>query len=160
MRRKLTNTQIEAACRALLERNRRVRVRDVARYLREQHRASGRTERIAAILRDTQKWFEAPPAPADAISVSVSELLKRVQVAEERADRADERERKHQDFWANRYAEKVEELQHKYAAIERSASGVSAEQYLRVCQANAELTRRLAEYEAAGGIPLNASETG
>ena len=48
--RKLTPDQIEAACRDLLSRRRRVTVRAVMAELRNRHDATGRTERIREIL--------------------------------------------------------------------------------------------------------------
>jgi len=161
MKRGLTTDDIAGACQELLQRQRRVRVLDVTHHLLQTHGTKGKTERIAAILKE-QKAAAALPSPSEAMVASgVAALLERVRIAEERAEqaelrahRAEELERRHQDFWATRYAERVEELERRYAELARPTSGVSADQYLKVCQLNAELTRRLElyEWERAQGV--------
>jgi hypothetical protein len=81
--------------------------------------------------------------PAENVDVMV--LRRELAEAERRAARAEELERRHQDFWAARYQEKVEELQGAMSL--RNPPGVSSEQYLRLYQRAAELARRLSRYE-------------
>lgn len=154
MKENLTRARIVGVCRELLHRQRRVGVRDVMRHLQMQYGIKGRTQRVAAILKEEE--HAALPSPALSVpEANVAALLERVRIAEERAAqaelravRAEELERKHQDFWAARYAQRAEELEHRYAELaRRPTSGVSSDQYLKVCQLNAELTRRLELYE-------------
>lgn len=153
MKRRLASDLIAGACRELLQRQRRVGVRDVTGHLFEQYGIKGKTERIAAILKE-QEAAALPSPSGSKAAPEVEALLERARSAEERAGqaelralRAEELERNHQDFWAARYAERVEELERRYAELARPTSGVSADQYLKVCQMNAELTRRLELYE-------------
>ena len=150
MHQRLTTEQIEAVCGELLRSQRWVGVRDVARLLRQRHGASGRTERIAAVLRrEVQRCALPSPTTAMAEASDVTALREKLQLAENRAERAEEMERRHQDFWAARYADKVQELEQRYAAQPHPPPGVTADQYLKVCQLNSELAQRLAEYEPA-----------
>lgn len=154
MKHRLTKDQIADVCRCLLHQQRRVGVRDVMRQLHQQYGVKGRTERITAILKEEAgSALPFPLVPTEASDVAA--LSERVRVAEERAAqaelravRAEELERNHQDFWANRYAERVAQMERHYAELAgRPSTGVSADQYLKVCQLNAELTRRLELYQ-------------
>jgi hypothetical protein len=123
-------------------------VRDVMRHLQQVHGTSGKTERVSRVLRASLLKHAHPPVQLPSPPPDVTELLARLRAAEARAERAEELERSHQDFWARRYDQQLEELERQKAALKRApSSGVSAEKYLRVCQRAAELARRLAEYE-------------
>ena len=143
MHRKLTREEVEAVCRRLLSERRRVTVRSVMAELRRCYRAAGRTERVSMILRQLAE--SAGPTPPE--GTELASLREQLRVAEERAARAEELERQHQDFWANRYAEKVTELERRYAEALNTKQAIRSEQYLRIHQRAAELAQRLARYE-------------
>lgn len=144
MNRKLTAEQIEAACRDLLSRRRRVTVRAVMAELHRRHGFAGRTERVGQILRPLQA---APISARDAKSADIATLRERLENAEARAARSEEVERRHQEYWAKRYAEKADELERKYAPALQARPTITADQYLRLQQRIADLTRRLSRYE-------------
>jgi hypothetical protein len=142
----LSNSQIEGVCIELLTVSREVSVRDVERELKRRYAASGRRERVADILRRAKA--EAP-APAAATKPAVESAGPEI-IAEAlaRAARAEELERRHQDFWAERYAQKCEELEMRYRRIFEDLKREHSERYLRVHQRVMELQVRLARYEA------------
>jgi hypothetical protein len=115
--------------------------------LRSQFGGCGRTERICRILKRLESQRQRPDASLAAGSRELETLRERVRAAEARAALSEERERQHQDLWANRYAEKIAELERQQSRATSRAAGVSHEQYLRVYQRAAELARRLAKYE-------------
>jgi hypothetical protein len=118
--------------------------------LHDRYGVKGRTERVAAVLRVEERSAlpsSAEPSELEALRERVRKAEERAAQAEKRAARAEEMERSHQDFWAARYAEKAEELERRFARLSAPASSVPADQYLKVCQLNAELTRRLELYE-------------
>jgi hypothetical protein len=145
---RLTAPQIETSCRQLLINQRRVGVRDVMEDLRNRHGLCGRTARVAGILRRVEQDLNQPKIPAGNGSAEIALLRQQLRAAEHRAQRAEELERSHQDFWAKRYAEKVDELERRNAAAPSRAGVITSEQYLRIHQRAAELARRLAKYEA------------
>lgn len=155
MNRKLTPEQIEATCRALLSSRRRVTIRTVMAQLRERHGATGRTERVSAILRRIEGRRDFDPSH-DPPSADTAALLERLLAAEARAARSEELERRHQDFWAQRYAEKVDELERRYTAAVQVRPAITTDQYLRLQRRAAELAGRLAQYES---VETEASET-
>lgn len=144
--RKLSPAQIEATCRHLLNQRGRVTVRAVMAELRRRHGACGRTERVSEIMgqlqidRGSQAGSDQP--------TDTAALLERLRAAEARAERSEEIERRHQDFWAKRYADKADELERRYRAALDSRPSITINQYLRLQQRIAELSRRLAQYEA------------
>src|ERR1700722_8437678 len=104
----LSSAQIEGVCVELLSVSLEVSVRDVERELKRRYGASGRRERVAAILRRAKVEAPTPGATTNpAVESAGAELIAE---AFARAARAEELERRHQDFWAERYAEKCEEL--------------------------------------------------
>jgi hypothetical protein len=145
----ITLAQIEEACGALLRTRRKVGVRDVTQHLQGLHGFKGRTERVAIVLKRLQaEQIALPSSPVEQSNRDVlAQLLRQLREAEGRAMRAEELERRHQDFWADRYAEKLQELERRFEARARDAPAVTAEQYLRISQRVAELERRLAQYE-------------
>jgi hypothetical protein len=151
MRQRVTTLQIQEVCRELLRGQRRVGVRDVMRLLDARFGARGRTERIVAILKTEEAQCVLPSSSGSSMGSDGDALREQVRAAEQRALRAEELERTHQDFWAARYAEKAHELERRYAELSRTAAGVPSEQYLKVCQLNAELRRRLERYELTFG---------
>lgn len=145
MNHKLTSEQIEAACRDLLSARRHVTVRAVMAELHRHHGAAGRTERVSQILRRLQTApFESTRDPQLA---NIAALRERLEAAETRAARSEEMERRHQDYWAKRYAEKADELERKYAPALQPPAAITADQYLRLRQRVADLTRRLSRHE-------------
>src|SRR5690349_15458641 len=123
---RLTKEQIVGVCRELLRQRRRVGVRDVTEQLLRLYGRRGRTERVAAILREEERAALPSPSGSSAAKSDVEALREQVHIAEEqaaqakvRAARAEEMERRHQDFWAARYAERVEELERRYAELAR-----------------------------------------
>jgi hypothetical protein len=152
----LSTSQIEATCQRLLNRQRRVNVREVMRELRKEYGASGRTERVVKILRAEEQRTPAILGSVDA-SPSEESLREQLSIAEQRAARSEALERDHQDFWAARYEEKVSELTKRTAPP--SSGTVPSEQYLRLFQRATELARRLSKYEAVEPLlpPMGAS---
>lgn len=149
MHRKLTVKQIRDVCVELLEQDEAASIRDVRTRLKHLYDASGRTKRVAGILRSIRDQ-QRRQQPVDEMT-DLATLRRQLIEAEERAARAEEMERRHQDFWAARYQEKVEELEARMAA-QVAVSGVSPEQYLRLYQRAMELARRLAQYEEVGPL--------
>jgi hypothetical protein len=159
MRRILTTVEIETTCVDLLETTREVGVRTVMNELRKRYGGCGRTARVSGILRATAErlhkdWQRASRGNGgqrdrdlEDMQGLVASLRYELKLMTQRAIKAEARERAHQDFWANRYAERVAELERRQEELAKSRPGVTAEQYLRVYQRTAELWRRLAEYE-------------
>jgi len=143
--RRLTTEQIEIAARALLRGRRQVTVQALRHSLHERHGAGGRTERIARILKQLQNELALLP-PNEPGGEELEKLQQRVREAEARAERAEQLERSHQDFWARRYSEKADELERRHAAALKNRASISADQHLRLLQENAELRRRLLEH--------------
>ena len=149
---RLSNEQIERACRDLLGSQRRVGVRDVTRRLRAEFGSVGRTERVAELLSRLQEECAVPNSMP-----SSDELLKlraqlstaevRAEQAEARAALAEERELKHQSYWAGRYGARMDELELLHSAQLRAAGKLASERYLRLYQKAAQLAERLARYE-------------
>jgi hypothetical protein len=142
----LSTQQIELTLRELLQRSRRVTVRDAMQALRTRFGGCGRTERICRILKRLELQLEIPSAEKD-VQGELQQLRLRLSDAENRAALSEERERQHQDLWAARYAERLAELDQQQQRLNARSSGVPHDQYLRVYQRAAELARRLARYE-------------
>jgi len=148
MHRKLTSEQIRATCKEMLTRSRSVTVREVMARLRTEYGAGGRTERVSRILQSVLKEWQPEAAVVEDADTAV--LRRQLSDALTRAARAEELERRHQDFWAARYDERMAELERQVPPP--SASGVSSEQYLRLYRRAAELWNRLARYEEVGAL--------
>lgn len=142
MRQRLKPEQIEQVCRELLAKHRHVTVRSVTAELRRLYGAAGRAERVCEILRET-----AARCPVELASGSIADLLVRLERAEKRAALAEDRERRHQDLWAARLVEKVDEVERRYAKALRARAEITVEQYLDLQRKLAELRRRLSQYE-------------
>lgn len=135
---------IERAAVGLLANHRQVTLRMLTAELQRLHGASGRNARVGRILREITSR-----APADAAAAGrVMDLEKELQEALSRAERAEERERAHQDLWARRIIEKADELERRHQAALQRRPNVTVDQYLRLYQEHAAAIRRLAEYEA------------
>ena len=147
MYQKLPDAVIEATCRELLQVQRRVTVRRVSEELRRRHHASGRNARVARILREVTERVAVPTyeGTPDAEIVRLRSALQRAerQVAEAiaRAELSEERERAHQDLWALRFAERMDESERRLAAAVRRHEQERAEEQLRLRQRIAELER-------------------
>jgi hypothetical protein len=146
--RKITIQQIREVCEEMLQQTDAPSVRSVMAQLSLRHGACGRTERVAEVLRGLIKKRE--PRHQVSENSDLASLRQQLFEAEQRAARAEELERRHQDFWAARYQEKIEELQFRVAAP--NSTGVSSEQYLRLYRQATELARRLAQYEQMGSV--------
>jgi hypothetical protein len=145
---KLTSEQIRGTCQELLKKARSTTVREVMAQLRREYGACGRTERVKNILQDVLgEWRPEVPVVEDA---NITLLRQKLSDAEARAARAEELERRHQDFWAARYAERVAELENR--APPPAPTGVSTEKYVRLYRRAAELWDRLARYEEVGPL--------
>jgi hypothetical protein len=154
MRNGLSVPLIEEACRTLLSRRRRVGVRDVMAYLRDQYGIAGRTERVAKILSQIEAESAVTPSNLSTpVPIELTDLQRQLRVSEARALRAEDLERHHQDFWAARYDEKVQEIEKRYAALHAQNTALTSEQYLRARQLAVELARRLAKYEKVEALP-------
>lgn len=164
MYQKLSDTVIAETCRELLQVQRRVTVRRVSEELRRRHHASGKNARVARILREVSARTavaNGPRAP-DTEIVRLREALRQAQhqaaALIARAELSEERERTHQDLWADRFAARTEENERRMAAVIRRYERRSAEQQLRLHQRIAELERenaRLAQGRAGGEVPLS-----
>ncbi|MHB1826281.1 MAG: hypothetical protein ACYCV6_01135 [Steroidobacteraceae bacterium] len=157
MYQKLSDAVIEATCRELLQVQRRVTVRRVSEELRRRHHASGKNARVARILREVTERMAVPTyeGTPDAEIARLRTALQRAehQVAEAiaRAELSEERERTHQDLWARRFAERMDESERRVDAAIRRHERKSAEQQLRLYRRIAELERenaRLAQGRA------------
>ncbi|MGH7079189.1 MAG: hypothetical protein ACREFU_13990 [Acetobacteraceae bacterium] len=170
MRRGLSNLTIQTVCRELLAGSRKVTTRQLAEKLRQRHGHPGRQERIVRALREAMQ----EPLPSLALAPTgdlgdkdVAALRERLKAMERRAELAEERELRHQDLWANRYVEKIAEMEAAFerkhaeqqAALAKPRPVITAEEYLRLHQRIAELTRRLAEYEDAAAGEGRARDT-
>jgi uncharacterized protein YdiU (UPF0061 family) len=129
----LSEQQIEITLRELLRHSRRVTVREAMQALRERFGGCGRTERICRILKRLESQLQISAADVD-VHQELERLRALVHQAESRAELSEERERQHQDLWAARYAEKVEELERQQQRANSRSAGVPHEQYLRVHQ--------------------------
>lgn len=112
MNRKLSDQQIRSTYESLSHHGRAVSGRALRAALRAKFGAAGKTDRVFAICRSLRA--PAPPEPAD-----INALRRELQAAEEgraqaqqerdqalaRAVRSEERERAHQDRWANQIYE-------------------------------------------------------
>ena len=147
MNRRLSSEQIKRACRELLHERRHVSVRALMRELRQRHGAAGRTERVARLLKLVEDEVAAARPSVEEGAEGIEKLHEQLRDAQARATRAEEIERSHQDFWARRYAEKVDELEKRYAAALKARAPISPDQYLRLHQEMAQLRRRLAQCE-------------
>ena len=147
MYQKLSDAEIEQTCRALLQARRRVTVRQVSEELRRRYRASGKNARVARILRE-QSEHMAVPRYEDTPEAEIASLRAELQRAERqraaaiaRAELSEERERSHQDWWARRIAERMDENDRRLAAAIKRHERESAERQLRLHQRIAELER-------------------
>ena len=155
MYRRLTTEQIRNVCGEMLLQSDNASVRSVMAELHQRHGASGSTARVAEILRGLLKQRGPRPSLAESSELTslrqqLAEARQQVAAANQRAERAEEIERSHQDFWAARYQEKLGELQLRIAAP--NSAGVSSEQYLRLYRRAMELAGRLEKYEEVGPL--------
>lgn len=160
MHQKLSSGDIEATCGELLQTHRRVTVRMVTGELRRRHNACGKSARVARILRDLAERAAVPSyegsaeEEVDRLRRELAQASERAEKAESRALLSEERERAHQDHWARRYAEKVDELDRQRAALVRAHEQAIADAQMRLRQQvawlereNALLSRRLSDPE-------------
>lgn len=155
---RLSDEQIEKVCRDLLGAQRRVGVRDVMRRLRAKFGSVGRTERVAGLLSRLQAECAVPNSvPSSDEFLKLRDRLGAVEVRAERAEAraalAEEREIKHQNYWAGRYGARLDELEQLHSAQLRAAGKLASERYLRLYQKAAQLAERLARYEEV--VPLS-----
>ena len=157
---KLSDATIESICRELLQARRRVTLRQVTEELRRRYRACGKNARVARILREVAERMAVPSGAGapDTEIVRLREALRQAQhqaaASIARAELSEERERAHQDLWADRFAARSEENERRVAAaIQRHEREIS-EQQLRLHQRIAELERenvRLREQAGRAG---------
>ena len=144
---KLSDPQIEATCRELLLARRHVTLRQVSEELRRRYGACGKNARVAWILRETAErtavphYQGTPEAEIVRLQATLDEAERRIAAAIARAELSEERERSHQDLWAQRFAERMEENERRIAAAIRRHQRESAEEQLRLYQRIAELER-------------------
>lgn len=149
---RLSNEQIEKVCRDLLGSQRRVGVREVMQRLRAEFGSVGRTERVAAVLNRLQAECAVPNSmPSSDEFLKLRDQLSAAEVRAERAEAraalSEERELKHQSYWAGRYGAKLDELELLHSAQLRAVGKSASERYLRLYQKAAQLAERLARYE-------------
>ena len=120
---RLTEHRIRSTCRELMNGEARVSGRAVRRELRDRFGAVGKTARVFQIWRQEVQALEAEPASD--VATDRAQLQRRLLAAEAaaaetqaRAERAEFRERAHQDSWAMEIDGLREQLraQPKYAA--------------------------------------------
>ena len=154
MYQKLSDTVIARTCRELLQAHRRVTVRRVSEELRRRHRASGKNARVARILREQSvrmaipSYEGTPEAEIARLQAALRESERQRSEAIARAALSEERERSHQDLWADRFAERMQENERRLAEAIKRCEREAATQQLRLYQRIAELERenvRLAE---------------
>ena len=138
---------IESTCRELLQTQRRVTVRRVSEELRRKHHASGKNARVVRILREQSErmavptYEGTPDAEIARLRAALQHAEQQVAEAIARAELSEDRERAHQDLWARRFAERMDESERRVAAAIRRHEPESAEQQLRLYQRIAELER-------------------
>ena len=147
MYQKLSDTVIAQTCRDLLQTHRRVTVRRVSEELRRRHQASGKNARVARILREQSERI-AVPSYGGTPDIEIARLQAALREAErglaatiKRAELAELRERSHQDLWADRFAERMEENERRLAEAIKRCEREAAAQQLRLHQRIAELER-------------------
>jgi len=155
---KLSDAVIAETCRELLQVQRRVTVRQVCEELQRQHHASGKNARVVRILREQSErmavpsYEGTPDAEIARLQAVLRETERRLAAAIARAELSEERERSHQDWWARRFAERMDETDRKVAAAIKRSEREAAEQQLPLYQRIAELERenaRLAQTATA-----------
>jgi hypothetical protein len=106
MNRRLTDLQIRATCRALLNKDASVTGRALRRELKNRFGAVGKTTRVFEVWR-LEKARAQTASAAAALPADVADLKRRLDIAEKlaaenlkRAELAEYRERAHQDHWA------------------------------------------------------------
>ena len=147
MYQKLSDAVIAETCRELLQLQRRVTVRRVSEELRRRYRASGKNARVARILREQSEHLAmpsyegTPDAEIARLQAALREAERQRAEAIARAELSEQRERSHQDLWAQRVAERMDENERKLAAAIKRYEREAAEQQLRLYQRIAELER-------------------
>ena len=147
MYQKLSDTVIARTCRELLQAHRRVTVRRVSEELRRRHQASGKNARVARILREqsacvaTPSYEGTPEAEIARLQAALREAERQRAEAITRAGLSEERERAHQDLWADRFAERMQENERRLAEAIKRCEREAAAQQLRLYQRIAELER-------------------
>jgi hypothetical protein len=109
--------------------------------------AVGRRARVAAALLRIEGECPPPGLPTAAEQAAAATLEEDLRAARERLAQAEEREIKHQDLWAARYAEKLAELEQRHRMHIALMAKEASERYLRVYQWGAQVAERLARYE-------------
>ena len=99
----------------------------------------------------------ARPAPS---VDELEDLRVQLKAAVERASRAEEREIQHQDYWATRFAERLEELERMHATQLSLTTQRASERYLRLYQWSAQLAERLSRYEVVEPPAVEAKSGG
>ncbi len=99
MNRRLSEARIRTTCRALLAADGGVTGRRLCAELRRRYGAVGKTERVCAIWREERAAAAVPP---DVVELSRQLAAAQAVAAENlaRAERAEFRERAHQEQWA------------------------------------------------------------
>ena len=147
MYQKLSDEVIAETCRELLQAQRRVTVRRVCEELRRRHQASGKNARVARILREVTEalavpsYEGTPEAEITRLRAALKDAQQQRAEAVARAELSEQRERSHQDLWARRFAERMDENERKVVAAIKRHERESAEGQLRLHQRIAELER-------------------
>jgi hypothetical protein len=110
MNRRLSEPRIRATCRELITKKGKVSGRRLREELRTRFGAVGKTERVFAIWREesaVRAGAGMSPVAGVAVAAEIAELKRRLAAAEgaaaenlARAERAELRERAHQEHWA------------------------------------------------------------
>ncbi len=150
---------IQSTCRDLLQARRRVTLRQVTEELRRRHGAAGKNDRVARILREAAGHFTVPcfEGKPEAEILRLQESLRgaeaRERAALQRAELSEKRERSHQDLWARRIAERMDENDRQLAAAIKRHEREASVKYLQLHQRIAELERENAKLSREGGKP-------
>lgn len=147
MYQKLSDAVITETCRELLQVQRRVTVRRVSEELRRRHQASGKNARVARILREQSEHMAAtsyegtPNAEIARLQAVLRETERQRDEAIARAELSEQRERSHQDLWARRFAERMDEYDRRMTVAIKHHEREASVKHLQLRQQIAELER-------------------
>lgn len=157
MYQKLSDALIAETCRELLQVQRRVTVRQVSEELRRRHQASGKNARVTRILREQSEhtavpsYEGTPDAEIARLQAALREAERQRAAAIARAEISEKRERSHQDLWARRFAERMDENDRQLAAAIKRHEQEASVMHLRLYQRIAELERENARLAQGRG---------
>lgn len=166
----ISDFAIWKAREALVARNAGASGLAVRAELKRLYGASGGTDRVYRVLEgppplppasppqnkalaEVERTSQALAADLAAANRKIKQLQEELQQASAARDLANERSDGAQDYWARLYDQRKQEFEQMAARLrEQAKPAVSPDQYLRVCQRAAELSKRLSQYELVESI--------